>query len=95
MRKQLRTLNARLREDLRAPEFRKAFEEEDLPARLALQIAKLREAKGLTQRALARRLHISQQALSQLEDPSSAHYTLRTLQRLAAALDRRLVVELR
>lgn len=88
--KKLRTLNARLREELRVPGFKKAFDEEDLPARLALQIAKLRESKGLTQRALARKLHISQQALSQLEDPSSARYTLRTLQRLAAALERRL-----
>lgn len=75
--------------------FKKVYAEEDLPARLAIQIAKLREEKGLTQRDLAKKLHISQQALSQLEDPSSARYTLRTLQKLAAALNRHLVVELR
>jgi len=69
--------------------------EGDIPARLAIQIAKLREAQGLTQRDLARKLRISQQALSQLEDPSSARYTLRTLQKLAAVLNRHLVVELR
>lgn len=95
MKKRHRTLRERVRHDLRDPAFRKAFGEEDLPARVALQIAKLREAEGLSQQALAKRLRISQQALSQLEDPSSARYTLRTLQRLASALNRQLVVELR
>lgn len=90
-----RTLRARLREELRDPEFKKAYDEEDLPARLAIQIARLREKEGLTQQALSRKLHISQQALSQLENPSMARYTLRTLQRLATALNRQLVVELR
>ncbi len=93
--KRFRTFRERLNEDLKDPEFKKAFDEEDLPARLAIQIAKLREKQGLTQRELAKRLHVSQQALSQLEDPTSARYTLRTLQRLASALHRRLVVELR
>lgn len=50
-----RTLKARLREELRDPEFKKAFDEEDLPARLAIQIAKLREKEGLTQQALTTR----------------------------------------
>lgn len=35
-----RTLKDRLREDLRDPEIRKAFNAEDLPARLAIQIAR-------------------------------------------------------
>ena len=90
-----RTLKARLWKELRDPEFKKAYNEEDLPARLAIQIAKLRAKEGLTQQALSRKLHISQQALSQLENPTMARYTLRTLQRLAAALNRHLVVELR
>jgi len=84
-----------LRRELRDPEFRKAYNEEDLPARLAIEIAKLREAQGLTQRTLARKMGVTQQALSLLENPSSARYTLRTLQRIAAALHRELVVQLR
>ena len=90
-----RTLKERLREDMRDPAFRKAFAEEDLPARLAIRIARLREAKGLTQVKLARKLGVSQQALSQLENPETASFTLRTLQRVATALHRKLVVELR
>jgi len=90
-----RTLKDRLKEDLRDPEIRKAFNEEDLPARLAIQIARLRESRGLTQVKLARKLGVSQQALSQLENPESARFTLRTLQRVADALHGKLIVELR
>ena len=95
MRMKYRTLKDRLKEDLHDPAFKKAFDEEDLPARLALRIAKLRVAQGLTQRKLARKLGVTQQAMSQLENPSVARYTLRTLQRLASALHRELVVDLR
>jgi len=89
------TLKAVLKKELRDPEFKKAFDEEDLPARLAIRIAKLRATQGLTQRTLAQKMGISQQALSLLENPSSARYTLRTLQRVASALNRELVVQLR
>ena len=89
------TLKAVLKKELRDPEFKKAFDEEDLPARLAIRIAKLREKQGLTQRAMAQKMGVSQQALSLLENPSSARYTLRTLQRVASALNRELVVQLR
>lgn len=89
------TLKSLVRKHLRNPAFRKAYEAEELPARLALRIAMLREQRGMTQQALARKLKVSQQALSLLENPASANYTLRTLQRVAAALNRELVVELR
>jgi len=95
MKKGRRTLRARLREDLRNPEFRKAFEDEDLPARLAIRIARIREAQGFTQVKLAKKMGVSQQALSQLENPSTARFTLRTLQKFATVLHRKLVVELR
>ena len=84
-----------LKKQLRNREFRKAYAEEDLPARLAVRIGMLREARRMTQGALARKLHVSQQALSLLENPSRANFTLRTLQRVATALDKDLVVEFR
>jgi DNA-binding XRE family transcriptional regulator len=89
------TLKDLLRKKLRNPEFRRAYAEEDLPARVAVRIAALREERGMTQRALARKLRVSQQALSLLENPASSNYTLRTLQRVAAALKKDLVVEFR
>ena len=95
MNRQVRTFRDRLKEDMRSPVFRKAYRAEDLPARLAIRIAQIREKAGLTQRTLARKLGVSQQALSHLENPASASYTLRTLQRIATALNLELVVELR
>jgi DNA-binding XRE family transcriptional regulator len=89
------TLKEFLRKQLRNQEFRRAYAEEDLPATLAVRIAMLRESRGMTQGALARRLHVSQQALSLLENPAKANFTLRTLQRVAAALKKDLVVEFR
>ena len=89
------TLKSVLKRQLRDPEFRRAYEAEDLPARLAVRIAMFREQRGLTHRAMARKPKVSQQALSILENPATANYTLRTLQRVAAALKKELVVEFR
>ncbi len=89
------TLKGFLKNQLKDPAFRKAYRDTGLSAKLAVRIASLREERGLTQLALARKLKISQQALSSLEDPSSANYTLGTLQRIATALKKDLVVELR
>lgn len=95
MKQKHETFRGWLKGQMRNPRFRKAYEEEELPARLALRIADLRAAQGLSQSSLARKLGVSQQALSLLENPTSARFTLRTLQRVATALKRELVVELR
>ena len=47
--KKERTLRDRLKEDLKNPEFRKAFDEEEVYASLAIQVAKIRQKKKLTQ----------------------------------------------
>lgn len=83
----------RLRKELKNKEFRTAFEEEDIFARLAVQIAKLREAEGLNQADLAKQLHTSQQMISRLEDPHNESVSLGTLVKLARAFHRRLDVE--
>lgn len=73
--------------------FRKAYEEEGLCAELAIQIARLRSQKGLTQRALAKRLHTSQQTISRLESPRNGSLSLRTLVRIAHALGKEVKVQ--
>lgn len=93
MRKE-RTLRSRLKEDLKNPEFRKAFDEEEVFASLAIQVAKIRQKKKLTQLELAERLHTTQQTISRLEDIHNKSYSLQTLIKLAGALDKRLKVEL-
>ena len=90
-----RLFRDRLKEDLKDPEFKKAFEEEDLPARLAIRIAELRQKEGLSQADLAKRLGAKQQLIARIESLDHTNMTLSTLQKIAEALHRRLVVDLR
>jgi DNA-binding XRE family transcriptional regulator len=83
----------RLREDLKNPEFKKAFDEEEIYATLAIQIAKIRQKEHLTQKDLAKRLDTTQQTVSRLEDVHNKSYSLGTLIKLAQALRRKLKVE--
>ena len=82
-----------LKEQLKDQAVRKAYEEEGLFVELAIQIGRLRERKGLTQRALARRLHTSQQTISRLESPRNGSLSLRTLVKLAHALGKEVKVQ--
>lgn len=92
--KGVRRFKDRLKKDLRDPEFRKAFDEEEVCASLAIQIAKIRQKKNLTQQELAKRLHTTQQNISRLENIDNRSYSLRTLIELAHVLEKRLKVEL-
>ncbi len=84
-----------LKERVKNPVFKKAYEEEDVRARLALRIAELRKEKNLSQAQLAHRLHTTQQVVSDIETFKHANITLLTLQNIAQALDRRLIIDLR
>ena len=90
-----RLFRDRLKEDLKKPEFKEAFDAEDLPARLALRIAELRQQEGLSQAQLAKRLGAKQQLIARIESLDHTNMTLSTLQKIAEALHRRLVVDLR
>ncbi len=82
-----------LKEELKNKEFKKAFNEEEVYASLAIQTAKIRQEKGITQEELAKRLHTTQQTVSRLEDIHNKSYSLKTLIKLARALNKRLKVE--
>jgi len=90
-----RLFQDRLKEDLKDPEFKRAFEAEDIPARLALRIGTLREEAGLSQADLAKRLGAKQQLIARIESLNHTNLTLTTLQKIATALHRRLVVDFR
>ena len=92
--KGVRKFKDRLKKDLKNPEFRKAFKEEEVYASLAIQIAKIREKENLTQGELAKRLHTTQQTISRLENVHNRSYTLQTLIKLATALHKQLEVKL-
>ncbi|MBI2174182.1 MAG: XRE family transcriptional regulator [Candidatus Omnitrophica bacterium] len=82
-----------LKDELKDPAFREAYEEEGVYAELAVQIARLRVQKKLSQKRLARLLHTSQQTVSRLEDPRNVSYSVRTLVKIAHALGKELKVE--
>jgi antitoxin HicB len=59
------------------------------------QIAAAMKTKGMTKSAMARRMGTSRRQLDRLLDPRNSSVTLLTLRRAAAALGRKLRVELR
>jgi DNA-binding transcriptional regulator YiaG len=88
----VRRFKDRLKEDMKNPEFRKAFEQEEVFASLAIEIAKIRQSKKLTQKQLARKLHTTQQNVSRLEDVQNRGYSIETLVKIADAFDKRLKI---
>lgn len=62
---------------------------------LAWQIEQARRDQGLSKSALAKQMHTSRSQIERLLDPSNTQVQLDTLQRAAAVLGRKLVVELK
>ena len=57
-----------LAEEMKNPEFRKAFEEEKRLLALSYAIVAAREKHGLTPKELAEKSHVTQQQLSKIEN---------------------------
>ena len=83
----------RLKEELKNPAFAKAYAEEGIYVTLAIEIAKLRQEKKLSQADLAKKLHTSQQMVSRLEDLHNGSFSLKTLLKLARAFNKKLSVQ--
>lgn len=69
-------------------------EEQAIKEILADQVKAAMEAEGLNKAAMARRMKTSRQALNRLLDPTNTGVTLHTMQRAAAAVGRKLTLEL-
>lgn len=87
------TLKSRINKELKNKEFRKYYEEEGINVKIALEIVNLRKKKCLTQRDLAKKLNIPQQAISRLEQPNYTGYTLNTLIKLADIFGKKLLIK--
>jgi transcriptional regulator with XRE-family HTH domain len=83
-----------LEEQLRDPEFAERFKAAGEAWDVALQITRLREEAGVSQKELAERLDTTQQQISRLESPSYEGHSLSMLRRVAAALQARVRVVL-
>ena len=74
-----------------SPERRRGYERAGRAVRLALEIRRLREARGLSQRELAERVGTTQSAIARLE-AGNISPSLPTLDRIAASLGVELTV---
>lgn len=83
-----------LEEKLRDPEFADRFRHADEQWDISLQIAALREARGMTQTDLARAVGTTQQIISRIESPGYGAQSRTTLEKIARALDARVEIRL-
>lgn len=88
----MRTFQVYLKEQLKDPEFKKAFEEESHKLSLGYQIFLARERVGMTQAELAKRIGTRQSNISRLEH-GNYNFTVEMLQKIAKALHAELKIE--
>lgn len=84
----LENYEAHLNEKLRNKTFKKYYEMESAKVALAQRIAELREEENLKQTDLAKRIHVSQQFISQIETAQEKNLTIETLLKIARSLGR-------
>jgi len=87
------TLSQFLKEELRDPEARRLYAEADIELKVALEIARAREAAQMSQRELAQALKTKQQTISRIEG-GAQNLTITTLDRIARAMKRSLQIRL-
>ena len=76
-----------LAEELKDREFTQAFLEERRRLRIAYEIREARRRRKLTQRELAQLAGVTQQMISRVENADAPRVSLRTLLKIATALD--------
>lgn len=74
------------------PESREIYKEEAVKKELWLQLVEARQAAGITQTELAKRLGVSQAQVARIEKCGYDAYTLNTLRRYVQALGRKLEI---
>ena len=83
-----------LEKQLKDPDFVGRFEEAGEAWDVALKLASLRKASGLSQKELAKLVRTSQQQISRLESPSYEGHSLSMLRRVAEVLGATIHVEI-
>ncbi|MEI6127796.1 MAG: helix-turn-helix transcriptional regulator [Pseudomonadota bacterium] len=89
-----RTLQEYTAQQMKNPAFKKAWRALDAEFELLESMLKLREKAGISQQRLAEKIGTKQPALSRLERGGFKKASVETLQKIADALDARLVVRL-
>lgn len=89
----MKTFDDYLAEELRDPEFKKEYDALELEFQLIRAFLDARNERGLTQKELSQITGITQADISKLEN-GNANPSIKTLERLAAGLGKRLKIEL-
>jgi DNA-binding XRE family transcriptional regulator len=84
-----------LEQQLKDPDFAGRFKKAGEAWDVALKLASLRKASGLSQKELAKRVGTSQQQISRLESPSYEGHSLSMLRRVAEVLGASVHVEIK
>ena len=82
-----------LKEQLNDPEFKKAWDEIDLEASIAEGIIGKRIEKNISQRDLAKKINSTQAVISRIET-MEANPSIKTLKRIAKALDAKVEIKI-
>ncbi len=83
----MREFGTYLEEELKDKELATSFREEHRKLRIAYEIQRARRRRRLTQEQLADMAGVTQQMISRLETADAPRTSLRTLAKVAAALD--------
>ena len=91
----LTTFDGYKKQAIKDPAFRMALQEptDDPFLDVAYRLIMLRRELGFTQAQLARRIHVSQQALARLESLTYKGHSLRSLKKIARACGRKLRID--
>lgn len=89
-----RTLKEYIAEQMKDPEFKKAWDDLDPEFEVLEAMLKARAKSGITQAELARRMGTTQSVISRLEHGAFSKATLETIKKIADALDMRLVIKM-
>lgn len=79
-----------LEEQLKDPEFKKYYEEENAKLKNAIAVMNVRKQAGLSQRQLADASHVPQSTIARIE--SGANTSIETLAKIAHALGKKVTV---
>jgi ribosome-binding protein aMBF1 (putative translation factor) len=94
MKNKLYTFDQDLKDRLKNPKFKKAWEESQVDYILAKQLIEKRLAKKLSQREIARKVKTTQAVISRIET-MHANPSLGLLKRIASVLDSKLTINLK
>ena len=79
--------------NMRDPEFRKLYKEEEVKFSVSQKIRQLREKLGMTQQSLAKKVKTSQSAIARIESADYEGHSLSKLEEIAKALGASLIID--